>query len=122
MAPELVANLGYGTKVDIWSLGILVLELAEGNPPYLTENPMSSVLKITAMPAPRLKSRSKWSKDLHNFLSCCLQKDPEQRSSSEDLLKHPFITSYENVSKEEWAKFVKDWKCSYSELEANECN
>jgi serine/threonine protein kinase len=117
MAPELVANLGYGMKVDIWALGIIILELTEGNPPYVAENPMNSMLKITSMPAPRLRSKSKWSKNLRNFLTSCLQKDPEERSSSEDLMKHPFITSYENVSKEEWARYVRDWKANSSKIE-----
>ena len=40
MAPELIRGCGYDGSVDVWSLGITVLEMTNGEPPYYREPPL----------------------------------------------------------------------------------
>ena len=51
MAPELIVTEQYTIKVDLWSFGIFMIELAQGDPPYITE-PQPRVLYNIARLAP----------------------------------------------------------------------
>ena len=91
MAPELIQGLDYGKEVDIWSLGILCLELAEGAPPYLDEQPMRALYLIVTSGVGGLKDKSEWSPEFNDFVDSCLKTEPGQRPTAEQLLKHPFL-------------------------------
>lgn len=56
MAPELIAGNLYDTKVDVWSLGIVALEMADGDPPFIKENPLKVLFMISSASPPRLKN------------------------------------------------------------------
>ena len=86
MAPELIRGLEYDAKVDVWSLGITAIELAEGEPPHLHEAPLRALLLITTKPSPTLRNEAKWSARFKHFLKCSLHTDPAKRASSESLL------------------------------------
>ena len=88
MAPELIIGQQYDAKVDVWSLGIVLIELINGEPPFYDENPMKVLFKVVNEPAPFVEDASDCAKD---FLSKCLVKDPSLRATSDDLLKHPFL-------------------------------
>jgi len=91
MAPEVIQEVGYDVKADLWSLGITAIEMAEGKPPYSNIHPMRAIFMIPSRPPPKLTEPDKWSKEFNDFVVHCLTKNPEQRPPATDLLKHAFI-------------------------------
>ncbi|XP_071517078.1 serine/threonine-protein kinase Tao isoform X8 [Panulirus ornatus] len=93
MAPEVILAMDegqYDGKVDVWSLGITCIELAERKPPYFNMNAMSALYHIAQNDAPKM-SAPDWSKDFQHFVESCLQKSPPDRPTSARLLTHEFI-------------------------------
>lgn len=72
MAPELIRGDGYTDKVDVWSLGITALEMANGEPPHYKKKPLKALLLITTSPSPTVSDPSRWSQTFQDFLAHAL--------------------------------------------------
>ncbi|ORX60768.1 serine/threonine kinase 25a [Piromyces finnis] len=75
MAPEVIRRSNYDSKADIWSLGITIIELASGNPPYANEDPRNVIYVILKSKPAKLGSN--FSLAIKEFLDFCLREEPE---------------------------------------------
>ena len=91
MAPELIKAQPYSFEVDVWSLGILCRELAEGEPPYVEVPPMRALFMIVSKGIPEISNKESRSPQFLDFLDRCLNPDPQQRAKIPELLNHPFM-------------------------------
>nr|CAG8536373.1 13968_t:CDS:10 [Entrophospora candida] len=95
MAPEVILGSQYGTKADIWSLGIVMIEMAEGDPPYIEHPGLKAVVMIAKHGIPDLVNPERWTKIFKDFLANCIETDTTKRKSADELLTHQFL---QNVS------------------------
>lgn len=100
MAPEVIDSIvedkkqGYSAKVDIWSLGCVVLEMFAGKRPWSNEAVVSAIYKIgkTKLSPPIPKDiQPLMSAAAKDFIARCFTIDPDQRPTAKELLEHPFV-------------------------------
>ncbi|KAM9207924.1 serine/threonine-protein kinase PAK 3-like [Leptosomus discolor] len=87
MAPEVMRKEAYGPKVDIWSPGVMAIEMVDGEPPYFSEDPLRAMDLIVTNRTPELQNPEQLCAEFQAFLSCCLEVDVGRRGSAQDLLQ-----------------------------------
>ncbi|KAK9267232.1 hypothetical protein L1049_009654 [Liquidambar formosana] len=100
MAPEVARGEQQGFPADVWALGCTVIEMATGRAPWAdVSDPVSALYRIGfSGDVPEIpESLSKQAKD---FLGKCLKRDPGERWSASELVKHAFLEEPNFTSKE----------------------
>lgn len=97
MAPEVIKQSGYDQRADVWSLGITTIEMAKGHPPLHGIQPLRALFLIPkANHRPVLQGD--FSARMKEFVQQCLEKDPANRPSVKQLLKHRWLKSAKKTS------------------------
>ncbi|KAG6817145.1 hypothetical protein H0H87_012106 [Tephrocybe sp. NHM501043] len=103
MSPEIIKNDKRGKKgaMDIWALGCVVLECATGKKPWSNlQNEWAIMFHIgVATQPPPLPEPGQLSKIGIDFIKQCLIIDPMTRPTALELLQHPWIGNFREVSK-----------------------
>ena len=86
MAPERYRG-GTEMKSDVWSLGITLIELAEGKNPFAEKESSAEIMCAVLMDQPPSLSSSKWSAAFVDFVNKCLMKDVSERWSVQQLME-----------------------------------
>jgi len=113
MAPEVIQNaIGlkpYDEKIDIWSLGITAIECSQCDPPLAHLDPLTAMYIIPVYPSPTLSDLLIWSPQFINFIESCLSKEPKDRPTVQQLLKHEIFNNINPNSFEEITGCVDTW-------------
>ncbi|KAK7097134.1 hypothetical protein V1264_004153 [Littorina saxatilis] len=102
VAPEVIAEVGYGVKVDVWSAGVITYILLCGFPPFVSQTDNQDELFDLIMagqlefPSPFWDHISDAVKDL---ILGMLEVDPEKRLTAEEILLHPWVA--EDVARDD---------------------
>ena len=91
MAPELINIQKYNKSIDVWSLGITCIELAEYEPPYINYDKNEALEKIKKNPPRGLSHPNQWSNEFNQFVRSCLNVNKFKRPNCKELLEYDFI-------------------------------
>jgi Protein kinase domain len=99
LSPEVVTGKVYDTKSDIWSLGIIGIELIEGQPPHSKSKNLQQLFNlISTGPAPQLSPQK--APTLSQVTRLCLEKAPSLRRTAKELLQTQFFNACYDSSKD----------------------
>lgn len=74
MAPEVVMSKGehshgYGSRGDVWAIGITAVELGDGHPPFQDMHPTRALFQIVRNPPPTLYRPANWTQNFNDFIA-----------------------------------------------------
>jgi serine/threonine protein kinase len=109
MAPELIVGQNYSFPVDVWSLGVTAIEMADTRPPLFEYLPQQALFLIGRPDhKPTVASPSLFSAEFLDFIARCCAHDPSQRSTAMQLSGHAFLADGPRKQREHLAVFLTE--------------
>jgi serine/threonine protein kinase len=108
MSPERLSDDKHSFKADIWSLGVVCIELCMGKLPYEHQNNFFDIMQEATQIGSIQLSDELFSKEFQEFIGMCLKNNPDERPNAMELLQSPFIKKYENGNLKMIEEFVKN--------------
>jgi serine/threonine protein kinase len=101
MTPEAIQGTSYSFPADVWSIGIIIVELAEGAPPYGEYPPTKAMVEISINGFPGYRFPIMHSSEFCDFVLRCIVRAPDSRTQIPELFAHPFIKRAERLPRQE---------------------
>lgn len=122
MSPERLEAKKYNHLSDIWSLGIMLIELATGTFPLAQTKSPIEILECISSANPTLPEGAPVTQEFRSFVAACLAKDISKRASAIELMMHPWILKniQVDVDLEAWVKSIVETKSGKSAQRAPE--
>ncbi|KAI6205442.1 hypothetical protein M3Y94_00792400 [Aphelenchoides besseyi] len=109
LAPERITRQPYDVRADVWSLGLSLVQLARGKPPYSEDlaaglTPFGLMARIETDEPPKLSIEEGYTAEFCEFVRQCLQKDIATRPKYKTLMEFPFFVNAQTSDTK-----VDDW-------------
>ncbi|KNC51694.1 STE/STE7 protein kinase [Thecamonas trahens ATCC 50062] len=122
MSPERLTEPSYDVRADVWSLGLVLVELVTGEYPYAyLDQPLRILTAIAEGVVPDMPDSLPYSDECKDFIKTCLQPDPANRPKPKALIKHSFLKSKSSDSAA-FADWMADLTRQYEEIHGESFN
>jgi serine/threonine protein kinase len=105
MSPERIADQPHSFSADIWSLGVICIELTQGKVPFEKTNYFEVMDEVNNLSKMELSS-SLYSTEFQQFIRGCLEIQPEKRLSASALLNTDFMKKYAAIPMSALEEFI----------------